>query len=66
MTLGMMRQLGVATIWAWCLNPDCRFAREVEVDHLRDETDVHSIGNDLQCPRCGHVGQGVIPNWDER
>jgi hypothetical protein len=35
----------------------------MNVGHLPDDTRINSLGDDIVCSRCGHVGVDVLPNW---
>lgn len=65
MTLGNMRQNGVRTLAAWCSARGCHHSAVVDVEQFGDDVPV-PFGPRLRCERCGHLGAGARPNWQER
>jgi hypothetical protein len=65
MTLGNMRQLGIHSLFAYCLNPICRHEGLINVAQHSDGT---SFAKKVICMKCGARGQhiDVRPNWKEQ
>ena len=63
MTLGNMRELGVARLIASCLNEACRHTALIDVSSHPADTEGRVI-----CAKCGSRGNkiDVRPNWKEQ
>ena len=64
MTLQNMRENGVQSLAVKC--HQCRHEKIMNVDHLRGDATVPSIGPRMVCTKCGMIGADVRPNWLER
>jgi hypothetical protein len=62
-TLGHMRSQGCRDLLAYCNSDRCNHSTIINVGHLPDETPIKSLGDDIVCSRCGHLGADVVPNW---
>jgi hypothetical protein len=62
-TLGHMRSQGCRDLLAYCNSGHCNHSTIMNVGHLPDDLSIKSLGNGIVCPRCGHVGADVMPNW---
>ena len=70
MTLGSMREHGVTTLVVYCAGRDangvaCNHSSIVDVSRLPDGIEVPSIGRQMRCQRCAHLGAESRPNWPE-
>jgi hypothetical protein len=68
MTLGNMRQLGVHSLIASCLNPSCRHDGLIDVSSYPADTEVPWFRTRVVCAKCGARGNriDVRPNWKEQ
>jgi hypothetical protein len=68
MTLGNMRELGVQSLIAWCLNDACRHTALIDVLNYPAETEVPAFRSRVKCAKCGTRGNkiDVRPNWKEQ
>ena len=62
-TLGHMRSQGCRDLLVYCNSGHCNHSTIMNVGHLPDDTPIKSLGDDIVCPRCGHLGADVVPNW---
>jgi hypothetical protein len=63
MTLGMMRSLGPRSLDVTCAA--CGRHATFNVDEWPDELPVPSFGPHIMCPKCGHLGASVRPDWTQ-
>ena len=68
MTLGNMRELGVARLIASCLNDACRHTALIDVWSYPAETEIPYFRSHVVCAKCGSRGNkiDVRPNWKEQ
>ena len=68
MTLGNMRELGVARLIASCLNDACRHEGLIDVSKYPEDTEVPWFRSRVVCDKCGSRGNkiDVRPNWKEQ
>jgi hypothetical protein len=68
MTLGSMRELGVHSLVASCLNDACRHVALIDVSAYPAETEEPSFRPRVKCGKCGSRGNhiDVRPNWKEQ
>ena len=68
MTLGNMRELGVQSLVASCLNDACRHSALVNVSSYPADTEVPWFRSRVKCAKCGSRGNkiDVRPNWKEQ
>ena len=68
MTLGNMRELGVARLIASCLNDACRHTALIDVSNYPGDIGVPSFGSRVKCGKCGSRDNkiDVRPNWKEQ
>jgi hypothetical protein len=64
MTAGNMRQQGVHNLLVSCA--ECHHEVLLNVDHMPDHVEIHSLDNRLVCSRCGSKQCSLMPNWRER
>jgi hypothetical protein len=64
MTAGNMRANGVRNIMVSC--SDCHHEALLNVDHMPDHVEIHSLDSRLVCNKCGSENCSLMPNWAER
>jgi hypothetical protein len=64
MDLANMRENGVRSLLAWCL--DCGHEATVNVDHLPGHLPVPTFANRMKCTGCGSRNVSVRPAWGTR
>jgi hypothetical protein len=64
MTAGNMRQNGVRNLLVSC--GACRHEALLNVDHMPDDVEIHSLDNRLVCASCGSKNCSLMPNWRDR
>ena len=64
MDLANMRENGVRSLWVQC--NQCRHTTIMNVDHLPGDLTVPSFWPCMVCTKCGTIGAGARPNWEER
>lgn len=64
MDLANMRQNGVRSLLAWCL--DCGHEATVNVDHLPGHLAVPSFAERMKCSACGSRKISVRPAWNTK
>ena len=64
MDLANMRGNGVRSLLIWCLH--CHHEKIMNVNHLRGNLTIPSLGQRMSCFKCGTVGADVRPNWQEQ
>jgi hypothetical protein len=64
MTLGNTRANGVRSLAVYCSSGRCHHQAVVEVDYMRDDLEVPSLGPRMVCTACGLIGADVRPNWN--
>ena len=62
-TLGHMRSQGCRDLLVYCNSGRCNHSTIMNVGHLPDDTPIKSLGDDIVCTQCGHLGADVVPNW---
>ena len=64
MDLANMRENGVRSLYAWCL--DCGHDASVNVDHLPGHLAVPSFAQRMKCTGCGSRNVSVRPTWSTK
>jgi hypothetical protein len=63
-TAGNMRANGVRNILVSC--NECHHEALLNLDHMSDHVEIHSLDNRLVCNKCGSKHCNLMPNWRER
>jgi hypothetical protein len=65
MTLANMREHGVRSVEASCLEIGCGHEASLNVDYLPDDLPILNIALRLRCSACGSRNVKTIPDWHE-
>jgi hypothetical protein len=64
MTLGIMREKGVRSLFVSCRL--CHHQAVLSADHWSDDIPVPAFGPRMVCTACGIIGADARPNWKEQ
>jgi len=62
-TLSHIRGYGCRDILIYCGSVHCRHSATMNADRMPNETVIRALGPKMVCPKCGHVGADVRPDW---
>jgi hypothetical protein len=62
-TLGHVRSQGCRDLLVYCNSGPCNHSTLMNVGYLPDHILIKSLGDDIVCTQCGHLGADVVPNW---